>query len=556
MSHTKETPRQKMIGMMYLVLTCMLALNVSRDVLDGFVTINESIENTNSNFTSNTHKIMQAFDEGIRQGHHEFKPYYIKAKKVNHLTLQTFNYVESIKKEVVKYTENVEGADTLKLEKVERLDDCDKPTFFLIGSDETKPKDDKYSAKDLKQTLINLSDSLNTMIDEMKNKNGLKLPEDDYFVLKDKIRLMTPTNKYKDKDGKPISWEFKNFYNKPLAAVVTNLSKIQSDIKNIEAEMVNSFASASGKLSVKFNRMQARIVPVSNYVQAGTPYTADVFLAASSSDFKEDNLQFILGEIDTSTGKISADATVLPIENGMGKIKLLSGSVGHKDIKGWIKFREGNGNYKYFKYNNNYVVANSAVAVSPDKMNVFYLGVENPITVSAAGVAPTDLVVNITGCNGSLVNNGNGKYTANVSATGTCIISVLQKTIDGLKQQGTPQIFRVKKIPNPPLRVSGKSTYGNLEMKTIDARNITAIGVDNTGFDFNAPFKVISFTMYVTNSSGSNAQAFQITGNQLSSDAKKAISTIKMNSKIYVEDIKVQAPDGIREFPLLKIVVK
>lgn len=556
MSHTKETPRQKMIGMMYLVLTCMLALNVSRDVLDGFVTINESIENTNSNFTSNTHKIMQAFDEGIRQGHHEFKPYYIKAKKVNHLTLQTFNYVESIKKEVVKYTENVEGADTLKLEKVERLDDCDKPTFFLIGSDETKPKDDKYSAKDLKQTLINLSDSLNTMIDEMKNKNGLKLPEDDYFVLKDKIRLMTPNNRYKDKDGKPISWEFKNFYNKPLAAVVTNLSKIQSDIKNIEAEMVNSFASASGKLSVKFNRMQARIVPVSNYVQAGTPYTADVFLAASSSDFKEDNLQFILGEIDTSTGKISADATILPIENGMGKIKLLSGSVGHKDIKGWIKFREGNGNYKYFKYNNNYVVANSAVAVSPDKMNVFYMGVENPITVSAAGVAPTDLVVNITGCNGSLVNNGNGKYTANVSATGTCIISILQKTIDGLKQQGTPQIFRVKKIPNPPLRVSGKSTYGNLEMKTIDARNITAIGVDNTGFDFNAPFKVISFTMYVTNSSGSNAQAFQITGNQLSSDAKKAISTIKMNSKIYVEDIKVQAPDGIREFPLLKIVVK
>ena len=556
MSHTKETPRQKMIGMMYLVLTCMLALNVSRDVLDGFVTINESIENTNSNFTSNTQKIMEAFDEGIRDGHHEFKPYYIKAKKVNHLTLQTFNYVENVKKEVVKYTENVEGADTLKLEKVERLDDCDKPTFFLIGSDETKPKDDKYSATDLKRTLINLSDSLNTMIDEMKNKNGLKLPEDDYFVLKDKIRLMTPTNKYKDKDGKPISWEFKNFYNKPLAAVVTNLSKIQSDIKNIEAEMVNSFASASGKLSVKFNRMQARIVPVSNYVQAGTPYTADVFLAASSSDFKEDNLQFILGEIDTSTGKISADATVLPIENGMGKIKLLSGSVGHKDIKGWIKFREGNGNYKYFKYNNNYVVANSAVAVSPDKMNVFYLGVENPITVSAAGVAPTDLVVNITGCNGSLVNNGNGKYTANVSATGTCIISVLQKTSDGLKQQGTPQIFRVKKIPNPPLRVSGKSTYGNLEMKTIDARNITAIGVDNTGFDFNAPFKVLSFTMYVTNSSGSNAQAFQITGNQLSSEAKKAISTIKMNSKIYVEDIKVQAPDGIREFPLLKIVVK
>src|SRR4051812_26909190 len=81
-NYSKETPRQKMIGMMYLVLTCLLALNVTKEVLEGFVTINESIEKTNSNFTTNTKMMMDAFDEAIKNGHHEAKPYYDKAKEV------------------------------------------------------------------------------------------------------------------------------------------------------------------------------------------------------------------------------------------------------------------------------------------------------------------------------------------------------------------------------------------------------------------------------------------------------------------------------------------
>lgn len=86
MSHSKETPRQKMIGMMYLVLTCLLALNVTKEVLQGFVTINESIEATNSNFTANTNKMMLAMQDAIDKGKNEAKPYYLKAKEVTQLS--------------------------------------------------------------------------------------------------------------------------------------------------------------------------------------------------------------------------------------------------------------------------------------------------------------------------------------------------------------------------------------------------------------------------------------------------------------------------------------
>jgi gliding motility-associated protein GldM len=556
MSHSKETPRQKMIGMMYLVLTCLLALNISREVLEGFVTINESIEKTNSNFTTNTKMMMEAFDEAIKNGHHEAKPYYEKAKEVTALTQKTFEYVDKLKCQIKQYTEDVKGADTMNMARIEKLDNYDKPTFLLIGTDEKKPKTGEYSAKELRSNIESLTSQLNKMIVDMKNKAGLILPEKDFLILKDKINLFTPHDNFKDKDGKPLTWELKNFYNMPLAAVITNLSKIQSDIRNIEAEMVTTFASASSKLSVKFNVMQARIVPVSQYVQAGSPYTADVFLTASSTEFKEDNMQFILGDVDTATGKISEGATILPIENGNGKINLPTSLAGHKEINGWIKFREGNGIYKYFKYNNEYIVANSAVAVSADKMNVMYIGVDNPISVSAAGVAPTDLVVNVKGCGASLVNSGNGKYIAKLTGTGICTVTVMQKTETGMKQQGAPQIFRVKSFPNPPLRVGGKTTFGTLDMDQSNASIIAAIGVDNSGFDFNAPFKIKSFTMSAY-TGGKLSQDYKCIGSSLSPEALQELKRLKRGSKIYFENIKVEAPaKEIRDFPIIKVNVK
>lgn len=555
MAGTKETPRQKMISLMYLVLTCLLALNVSREVLEGFVHINESIETTNSNFTNNTSKIMEAFEEAIKQGHHDYAPYYAKAKEANRLTDKTYTYVDSLKKELIKYTEDTKGADTLTLGEVESLDNYDKPTFFLIGSNELNPTKGKYSAGELKQKITLLADSLEKMIDQMKDKPGSKLPAEDYLSLKSKIKALRPLDSYLDNEGKPVKWEYKNFFNQPLAAVVTNLSRIQSDILNIQGFMVNTFASASGKLSFKFNQLQARIVPESRYVQAGSPFTADVFLSAASTDFKEDNLQFIMGDVDTTTGVISKDAVVLPIDNGTGKIRFGTSGVGHKEVKGWIKFRNNNGQYKYFPYQKEYIVANTAVAISPDKMNVFYAGVDNPLTVSAAGVAPGDLVVEIKGCDGAIRGDNNGKYAVKVKGMGTCTISVFQRRDGKLVQQGAPQVFRVKRFPNPPLRISGKTVIGNIDMKPLDAKNITSLGLDVASIDFNAPFKVTEFSMTIF-TPHLGVQFFKCQGNQLSDQARQAMSKVKVGSKVYIDDIKVQSPEDMRELPNVKITVK
>ncbi|MBL7921535.1 MAG: gliding motility protein GldM [Bacteroidia bacterium] len=555
MSNAKETPRQKMIGMMYLVLTCLLALNVTKEVLQGFVTINESIETTNSNFTANTKNMMKAFDDAIKKGKNEVKPYYAKAKEVTQLSQTTFDYITTLKQNIQQYTEDVKGSDTMKLARIENLDNFDKPTYLLIGPDETKPVDTKYSAKELRKNITTLTSALNKMIDDMHETKGTVIPKADYDILKEKIKLFTPHDNFRDKDGKAIGWEIKNFYNMPLAGVITNLSKMQSDIRSIESEMVTTFASAAGKLNLVLNDFQARIVPVSNYVQSGSPFTADVFLTASSSEFTEENMQFVLGDMDTATGKLAEGAIVLPIDKGTGKINIPTSAAGHKEINGWIKLKGADGFYKYFKYNNEYVVANAAVAISPDKMNVFYIGVDNPLTVSAAGVAPTDLVVNVSGCGASLSSNGNGKYIAKAVTSGTCIVTVMARTADGLKQQGPPQVFRVKKFPNPPMKISGKTTYGNLEMNVAEAKNINGVGVDNAGFDFSTTFKMNDFVVNIVSANGVSPD-YKCTGNQLSVEAKAALSKVKAGNKIYFESIHVQAPDGPREFGTVKIVVR
>lgn len=555
MSGAKETPRQKMIGMMYLVLTCLLALNVSKEVLEGFVTINESIENTNANFTTNTRLMMEALDEAIKNGHNEVKPYYQKSKETVKLSQTAFDYVGELKKQVKQYTEDVKGADTMKLGNIEKLDDFDKPTFLLIGSDETKPKTGQYSAKELRQTMENYASTLNKMIDDMKDKPGTKLPDKDYLVLKDKLKLFTPHDNFKDKEGKPVSWEFKNFYNMPLAAVITNLSKIQSDIKSIEAGMVSTFAAASGKLVIPINQYTARIVPVSQYVQSGSPFTADVFLSASSTHFTEDNIQFILGDVDTTTGKLAEGATLLPVDQGTGKISIPTSGAGHKEISGWIKLKDNNGVNKYFKYNNEYVVATPAVAVSADKMNVMYAGVENPLSVSAAGIAPSDLVVNISGCGGTLSNNGNGKYTAKVSGTGSCVVTVMAKTPTGLKQQGPPQVFRVKRLPNPPYKVGGKTTFGNVDLPAMIAKSMNGFSLDNSGFDYAAPCKIKEFTMSIV-SGGSLGQDYKCYNGQFTPQAKAAIERLKAGNKVFFENIKLLVANEERDGGLIKITVK
>ncbi|MCX7728847.1 MAG: gliding motility protein GldM, partial [Bacteroidia bacterium] len=493
MAGGKETPRQKMIGMMYLVLTALLALNVSKQILRGFITVNESMETTIANLDENNKRVLESFKHAA-ENNPAAKPYYEKALEASKYIEEAVKYFEETKFDVIKKTDQVPNVDkTYKLDLDKgKIDDYDTPTGMLIGSDPSKMIDGEHSAKALRRKLEALVDKLTKMVDEMQQNPKTKFLKEDYEQIKKKIENLRPKDSDKIEDGLKQTWEIVNFNHLPMAAVVTNLNKMIADMKNTEAELYQVFAAASGKIALKFDKLSAKVIAPSSYIQAGQQYKADIFLAASSSAMTADMMEVLVGaEYDSITKQLKSPGNPIKIEDGMGKYEVQTSGQGEQTLKGVIKFKKPDGTYDYYPFSTTYMVAAPSVAVEPEKMNVFYIGIENPVVISAAGVSPTDLVVSISGAGGKTIPKGGGKYIVTVTTPGECKISVSAKTKDGIKPQGPPKVFRVKRIPDPLPKIGGVVANGTIEMNKVTFSSINSIGVELINFDFDVKFTVV-----------------------------------------------------------------
>jgi len=556
MAGMKETPRQKMIGMMYLVLTCLLALNVSKDILKGFVTVNESLEKTNKGVQLSNEKMLAEFEE-VAKKKESARAYYDKAIESRKLTMNAVAYIDKLKKKLIEVTEevNTSVADTMRLRFVEKLEEYDKPTFQLIGSDENNPVSKEYSAKELRGNINVLCNKLDAIVEDMNAHSATKLPQGDYASLKEKIKMLRPVDSNEIIDDLKMTWELQNFYNLPIAAVITNLSKIQSDIKNLETEMINQFASASGKQVIIFNSFAAKVVAPSKYIRSGENYAADIILSASSSDFNSENMQILVGaKYDTVSKKLINEGTPLMLSGGAGKFDMKTSGQGEQTLAGVIKFKNGKGETEYYPFEDKYTVAAPSSAVSADRMNVFYAGLPNPLTISAAGVAPTNLVAKINGNAAPLIPAGNGKYSIKPITTGTCEVAVYSREANGqLKLQGTPTKFRVKPLPVPFVKINGKFALGNYEMRKTEVPSLTAISADIPGFDLDAKYKIKSYNV-VTAPNGVFTES-PCTGFNFSNDAKASVSKVKAGGRIFIEKIIATGPDG-KDISLSDVIIK
>jgi gliding motility-associated protein GldM len=540
----KETPRQKMIGMMYLVLTALLAMNVSKQILHGYVSVNESIEKTKESLEVNNERVFKSFEEmaGITPA---AKPYLERAIEAQKEIMIVYKHIDVLRTKIIEVCEkpeNPKSADTMQLavlEHVGQIDNYDMPTNQLIGPEAKTPKTGELTASDLKAKLNGLYSKLVGILDAMQKDDKAKLPKSDYEGLKKKIGSIKPDDKPIVEDGIEMGWEAQNFYHLPEAAVVTTLNMFQANLKNVEADILQVFSGASGKLAIKFDHLEAKVIAPSSYIQAGQPYTADIFLAASSSKLGKGDLEFLIG-IDSAAAAKGERGTVLDkIENGMGKYSATQG-IGDQTVKGVIKFKKPDGNFDYYNFESSYTVAAPAVAVSADQMNVFYAGVENPVTVSAAGVAPGNLIVNPSGSGVSKTGGAGGKFMFKFTSPGECVIAVSAKTADGTKPQGTVK-FRVKALPPPVASVGGKSGY--VDMPKAGLAAIGGMGANAPGFDFKANYVVLSFD--VTGTIKGQTKFTSCQGNNMNADAKAILAGAGPGAKIFFDNIRVKKPDGV-----------
>lgn len=512
-----ETPRQKMIAMMYLVLTALLALNVSKDILNAFVIVNESMEETNRIFKNKVDGNYAMFEKAKAISPEKVAENYEKAMKVQKLANDLVAYIEDVKARLISVTEgiSVEEARVIPLRDVSKKDNYDITTNFFMGGTEDGSKGEGII---LKNKILDFKKQLVDFLGKYAQNVSLGLEVEKTFTTL---------------DGQQQNWIQANFYHTILAADVVLLNKLISDVRNAEADAVAMLYSAVSAEDFTFDKITAKVVPKSTFVMVGEEYYAEIFVAAYDS---KQQPEIIVGSgVDSTTYQISGNPTTIEGKDGFGIYKVGATSTGSQKYGGVIKVKSKSGAEMSYPFNQEYFVIAPTATVSADKMNVFYIGVPNPVSISVPGVPNDQVRASIS--NGSL-SGGNGKYTVNVTTVGECVISVSADVNGSSKSMGQAR-FRVKKVPDPVPYIAGVRG-GNVNKGALVANCVIIPVMENFDFDLNFVITSYTFSMNV----GGDIIEKPGYGNVLTADMKAMINNAKRGQKVYIEDIKAKGPDG------------
>ncbi|MCD6112660.1 MAG: gliding motility protein GldM [Bacteroidales bacterium] len=540
MAGYKETPRQKMIAMMYIVLTALLALNVSKSMLDAFLVVNESMETTNKNFQEKIDDTYNNFEKQFNLNQTKVKPFWDKAKLARQYSNNMINYIESLKLDIIIKADHLEK-DTAKAKKIfdniyllKHKDDFDTPTHYFIGNSQDGSKG---KARELKNK-----------INEFKI-NMTNLVEDKY---KDKLRLGLETEgEYQDVYGKKQNWEMHNFYHTIATADIAILNKFIAEVQNAELHVLNHLYQAVDAETFKFDEVNAKVIPKTNYCFLNDDYEAEILVAAYNT--KQNPEVLILEGVDSITAQNIKLAR--PIHGDKGKVKLTLPSIteGKKKYAGIIKMQSPTGETNSYYFHDSYYVAKPSLTVSAKKMNVFYVGVDNPVSISVPGIAKEQIITNITG-GGSLTKDPKSDdYIVRIpkSAKNKAVIKISAKFNGKIKPIGEAQ-FRVKRVPNPIAYIANKND-GLIDKEAL----LTAgaiIPQMPSDFDFELYYVITSFTF--TTSRGGDIIEKRAKGNKLTSEMMSIIRSAKKGQRIWLENIIAKGPDGNRKLSSINLKIK
>lgn len=536
MSGGKESPRQKMIGMMYLVLTALLAMNISKDVLLAFITVEHGLNNTNTNFDQKNNVLYAKFDKAMAENKTKTKPWADKAFKVREEAEKLCKYIDEIKSElyILAQPELTKAiADTFHLKDGLSNDNYDIPTNYLIGPEIANPTG---KGVDVKKKIAEFRKMILDLVPE-KDKAGFKMG------------LLTE-DQYDSHAQKSLPWEVYNFDHTTMAACMCLLAGVKNEVKNAESDIVTLLLRAIDAGDFKFDIVTAKVVAPTSYVVLGEEYTADIFVAAYSSTTDP---EVLVGDVDTLTNTIRGASSIVPVSGGLGKYTIKPTSEGMQTWGGIVNVKAPDGSIKPYSFTSSYMVARPSFAVSPTKMNVFYIGVPNPVSISAAGVAPTNVVANLAG-DGRIDSKGQGNYEVFVKSGTKCVINVSAKDprTNSTKSMGQGLEFRIKKVPSPNAKFAGVIGDGAISKGELQAAG--GIFADLSDFVFDLKFPVTAWT--VSMNINGLFQDYSARGPGITPEMRALLSKAKKGSKILIENVHVQAPDGDRKITGCNIKIK
>jgi gliding motility-associated protein GldM len=486
------------------VLTALLALNVSAEIINAFKVVDNSLQQSNSVLNTSTSSIYKSFEELLKDDKTRvnaeiWKP---KAEKARAYAAQASGVIDKLKSDLLKeagFDPAANGDSTFKEDNIDAA---------------TRLFDVKGQGKTLYTTLEQFKKDIMAIDPEIAKELGNKIP----------VNLTIPASKSGNtKTGDVIKdWTFSYFHMTPTVAALTMLSKFQNDIKNTESQVATYCINKVGSVKVILDQFVPLIGTNSTYFMPGEEMEVQAGLGAFNASVKPTVL------ID---GKpLAVDAS------GVATTKFAVGGTGSRKMNVTVKYVDPNtGALKETSKAIEYTVgAPSGVAVSADKMNVLYIGVENPLTITA-GAGSEKVSAQFSG--GSITKTSGSKYIARPSAgsSGEHNVTVL---VEG-KPAGRVT-FRVKQLPNPAAYV------GNLKPGAIPSATFRAMGgviAKLEDSEFEAPFEVVSYDLGAMNQ-GEDYQQVPNNGPRWSGSAATLVNKVKPGSIVTITNIRVKDPAG------------
>ena len=556
MAGGKETPRQKMIGMMYLVLTALLAMNISKDVLNAFVQINRGLVKNSANSEERADATLGLLDSWSDK--EKAAPFQTKAHEIVEKADALVKHIVEMKARVVACSEkgsadgsgyeefmpNGQFIDLLELKDgkpiVSKLDENQNTTGMLIGDEPASPKNGPWSAVELREKLDAFSQECqNLSVTDLKGNNHVlaeRSPE-----AKALIANTFSFADINDAEGKSEKWETALFYHTPLAAVIAHLSKIESDVILIKNTVLNYLASQINASDLKFSDVTVAVVPKQSYILKGDSFVAEIYLAAYNKASK--TKVYMGGEVGEGAKPevfdYSGKEAIISGSDGKCKFKINESALGSHSHKGVIVYQDADGADKAIPFIiPPFTVGEASLVVSATEMNVLYIGPDNPMEISVPGVDPSQLQVSIS--SGSLSPTGGGKYIARVNSAGTVDIRV-SATINGKSVSMPNKQFRVKEPPTPIASFAGKkSTESTIESGLArNGRIISASMPEDFAFSSLIP-TITGFTFKLSGANKSISK--ETTGGNLTQEMMVALQKASPGDEIKISNIRYTTP--------------
>lgn len=540
MSIPKE-PRQLMINLMYLVLTALLALNVSAEVMNAFLTLDDGNKASIGTVTSQLESTVGSVKELLKDpSKAKFQAIGPAMDEVQRVTAQFNVEVDQLRDKLIdaagnqnKKVDDDDYVQSYGMRVPRGMKNKDITTHMLVQEGDGEKI--KKSVIDTRQQLIDIYTKLLT---DNGQAFGLKAEE-----IQTRIQSVAQNMPFKiddetwkkTKDKK--SWADFKFRQMPLAAVLPLLSQMQADLKSSEAAMINSMAEMTGGRIIEFNQFFPVVQAEKSYVISGEPFNAEISIGSYSSSLDPKD---IVLSVNGSTMKVG--------EDGKAKYSTTTSATGPQTLNLGVKVTnpltgevtEGKGTYTY-------EVGRRSVAVSADKMNVFYIGVENPVSVSAAGISSNDLRVSASGGGINLRSTGTGKYIATVTTQGEANITV---SGGGLSSTSFP--FRVKKIPDPVARLS-RSMGGEMGSGEFKAQGGLGAFLDN--FDFDAKCEIQGYSLVYAPARQDVVESVN-GGGRYNDKSLRLVQQAKPGDRYFFDDVKARCPGDAAGRPINSLVFK